>query len=173
MLQGEAKRTYMREYMRKRRAGGVARKPKNIAAIDNENRAVAGEVQPSDERHQQAERAAQADGESRQRAACQPPVTMIAVAGPEPRAPRHTKVAPQPDPAGFSGDNLREYMLTKAKALRAAEKAEPGTKRRSYSLTRAAHQRRRGLPHSSSRSRRTASLAGFFDLSHTFDGPPR
>ena len=55
---------------------------------------------------------------------------MIAVAGPEPRAPRQTKVAPQPDPAGFSGDKLREYMLTKAKALRAAEKAEPGTKRR-------------------------------------------
>ena len=25
--------------------------------------------------------------------------------------------------------------------------------------------------HSSSRSRRTASLAGFFDLSHVFDGP--
>jgi hypothetical protein len=29
------------------------------------------------------------------------------------------------------------------------------------------------LPQSSSRSRRTASLAGFFDLSQTFDGPPR
>jgi hypothetical protein len=27
--------------------------------------------------------------------------------------------------------------------------------------------------HASSRSRRTASLAGFFDLSHTFDGPLR
>ena len=27
--------------------------------------------------------------------------------------------------------------------------------------------------HSSSRSRRTASLAGFFDLSHIFDGPLR
>jgi len=27
--------------------------------------------------------------------------------------------------------------------------------------------------HSSSRSRRTASLAGFFDLSHVFDGPLR
>jgi hypothetical protein len=26
---------------------------------------------------------------------------------------------------------------------------------------------------SSSRSRRTASLAGFFDLSHTFDGGPQ
>ena len=27
--------------------------------------------------------------------------------------------------------------------------------------------------HSSSRSRRTAALAGFFDLSHVFDGPLR
>ena len=27
--------------------------------------------------------------------------------------------------------------------------------------------------HSSSRSHRTASLAGFFDFSHTFDGPRR
>jgi hypothetical protein len=27
--------------------------------------------------------------------------------------------------------------------------------------------------HFSSRSRRTAALAGFFDLSHTFDGPLR
>ena len=32
--------------------------------------------------------------------------------------------------------------------------------------------RRMGYRHSSSRSRRTASLAGFFDFSHTFDGPP-
>ena len=32
---------------------------------------------------------------------------------------------------------------------------------------------RLSLSHSSSRSRRTASLAGFFDLSHTFDGPLR
>ena len=31
----------------------------------------------------------------------------------------------------------------------------------------------RGWGHSSSRSRRTASLGGFFDLSHTFDGPLR
>ena len=60
---------------------------------------------------------------------------MIAVAAPEPkpRAPRRTKadlkVTPRPDPAGFSGDKLREHMLTKAKALRAAEKAEPGIKR--------------------------------------------
>jgi len=32
---------------------------------------------------------------------------------------------------------------------------------------------REGYRHSSSRSRRTASLAGFFDLSHAFDGPLR
>ena len=38
-----------------------------------------------------------------------------------------------------------------------------------------AHARLAQPPHrqSSSRSRRTASLAGFFDFSHTFDGPPR
>ena len=29
------------------------------------------------------------------------------------------------------------------------------------------------LMYHSSRSRRTAALAGFFDLSHTFDGPER
>ena len=42
---------------------------------------------------------------------------------------------------------------------------------------RAAHSAQSVLPacqcHSSSRSRRTASLAGFFDLSHVFDGPLR
>ena len=34
MLQGEAKRDYMREYMRKKRAGGVTRKSKDIEDID-------------------------------------------------------------------------------------------------------------------------------------------
>jgi hypothetical protein len=33
--------------------------------------------------------------------------------------------------------------------------------------------RGQGWRHSSSRSRRTASLAGFFDLSHVLDGPLR
>ena len=36
MLQGEAKRAYQREYMRKRRAGEVTRKPKTIADIDKQ-----------------------------------------------------------------------------------------------------------------------------------------
>ena len=34
MLQGEAKRDYMREYMRKKRAGEVTRKSKDIEDID-------------------------------------------------------------------------------------------------------------------------------------------
>ena len=34
MLQGKAKRAYQREYMRKKRAGEVTRKPKTVEEID-------------------------------------------------------------------------------------------------------------------------------------------
>ena len=134
MLQGEAKRAYQREYMRKRRAGEVTRKrPKTIADIDKKiaqwqtkfRRALNALTKLAAQRKRMVKAAVLAAGTPHA------PVTMIAVAGPEPRAPRRTKfkVTPRPDPAGFFGDKLREYMLTKAKALRAAEKAEPGIKR--------------------------------------------
>ena len=106
MLQGEAKRDYMREYMRKKRAGGITRKSKDIEDIDKRiaqwqtkfRRALTALTKLAAQRKQMLKAA--------QVILPHAPVTMIAIAGPEPRAPRQTKVAP--DTAGFSGDNLRE-----------------------------------------------------------------
>ena len=64
MLQGEAKRAYQREYMRKKRAGEVTCKPKTIADRQ-EDCPVADQVSQSNECDLEAGRPAEADGEGR------------------------------------------------------------------------------------------------------------